>query len=130
MNAIQSMEMTFVMMMPLAQTLMVHILANAIQDIKIPRRLKWDMSAKVSIICCTVTCYNAYLDIDECLDRTHDCQQICINLPGTFACTCEKGFSTDTNEIDCTDNDECALRSHNCHVNAGKDLILDDLITV
>ena len=64
------------------------------------------------------------------MDRTHDCQQICINLPGTFACTCEKGFSTDTNEIDCTDNDECALGSHNCHVNAGKDLILEDLITV
>ena len=124
------MEMTFVMMTPLARTLMVPTLANAIQDIKIPRRLQWDMSAKVSIYCCTVTCYNAYSDIDECLDRTHDCQQICINLPGTFACTCEKGFSTDTNEIDCTDNDECALGSHNCHVNAGKDLILNDLITV
>ena len=68
-------------------------------------------------------CNNANLDIDECLDRSHECQQICINLPGTFACTCEKGFSTDANEIECTDNDECALRSHNCHVNAGKNLI-------
>ena len=68
-------------------------------------------------------CNNANLDIDECLDRSHGCQQICINLPGTFACTCEKGFSTDANEIDCTDNDECALRSHNCHVNAGMNLI-------
>ena len=73
--------------------------------------------------------YNANLDVDECLDRTHTCQQICINLPGTFACTCEKGFSTDANEIDCTDNDECALRSHNCHVNAGKNLISADTIT-
>ena len=68
-------------------------------------------------------CHNANLDIDECLDRSHECQQICINLPGTFACTCEKGFSTDANEIECTDNDECALRSHNCHVNAGMNLI-------
>ena len=49
MNAIQSMEMIFVMMTPLAQTLMVPILVNAIQDIKIPRRLQWDMSVKVSI---------------------------------------------------------------------------------
>ena len=49
MNVIQSMEMTFAMMTLLAQTMMVPILVNVIQDIKIPRRLQWDMFVKVRV---------------------------------------------------------------------------------
>ena len=50
MNVIQSMEMTFAMMTLLAQTMMVPILVNVIQDIKIPRRLQWDMFVKVRVL--------------------------------------------------------------------------------
>ena len=44
------MEMTFVMMTLLAQTMVVPILVNVIQDIKIPRRLQWDMFVKVRFL--------------------------------------------------------------------------------
>ena len=50
MNVIQPMEMTFVMMTLLAQTMVVPILVNVIQDIKIPRRLQWDMFVKVRFL--------------------------------------------------------------------------------
>ena len=50
MNVIQSMEMTFVMMTLLAQTMVVPILVNVIQDITIPRRLQWDMFVKVRFL--------------------------------------------------------------------------------
>ena len=50
MNVIQSMEMTFVMTTLLAQTMMVPILVNVILDIKIPRRLQWDMFVKVRVL--------------------------------------------------------------------------------
>ena len=59
------------------------------------------------------------LDVDECLDRTHDCDQTCINLPGTFACKCDQGFAEYMGDgTTCTDNDECNLNTHNCHENA------------
>ena len=59
------------------------------------------------------------LDEDECLERTHNCDQTCINLPGTFACKCDQGFAEYMGDgTTCTDNDECNLNTHNCHENA------------
>ena len=59
------------------------------------------------------------LDEDECLERTHNCDQTCINLPGTFACKCDQGFEEYMGDgTSCTDNDECNLMTHNCHENA------------
>ncbi|KAL3830311.1 hypothetical protein ACJIZ3_019113 [Penstemon smallii] len=35
-------------------------------------------------------------DIDECSDPTrHDCEQICVNTPGSFKCDCRKGYTSD-----------------------------------
>lgn len=31
-------------------------------------------------------------DVDECASRTDFCSQICINLNGTYSCSCRKGF--------------------------------------
>ena len=35
------------------------------------------------------------IDDDECVDGTHDCDEhaSCKNVPGTFNCTCNKGWS-------------------------------------
>lgn len=33
------------------------------------------------------------LDIDECEDeKTHRCEQVCVNLPGSFSCDCHPGY--------------------------------------
>ncbi|XP_051759327.1 vitamin K-dependent protein S [Ctenopharyngodon idella] len=49
-------------------------------------------------------------DINECEDPEFHagCNQICYNLPGSFVCSCEKGFYTHDN-IHCIDINECIL---------------------
>ncbi|VEL17994.1 unnamed protein product, partial [Protopolystoma xenopodis] len=32
------------------------------------------------------------LDINECIEGTHNCEQICTNTDGSFLCSCEPGF--------------------------------------
>ncbi|XP_023931493.1 fibropellin-1 [Lingula anatina] len=46
-------------------------------------------------------------DIDECGGPSDDCAQICINVPGTFNCACNNGFTLNTNLKDCDDINEC-----------------------
>lgn len=31
-------------------------------------------------------------DIDECATELHNCEQVCINTPGSFRCECNKGY--------------------------------------
>ncbi|PFX16148.1 Fibrillin-2, partial [Stylophora pistillata] len=58
------------------------------------------------------------LDIDECGDRTHDCDvnAECKNTLGSYNCACKDGFHR--NGTNCTDVDECGDRTHDCDVNA------------
>ena len=43
----------------------------------------------------------------------------CINLPGSFKCICDDGFSMKTAvEEGCTDDDECRLDMYHCHPRA------------
>lgn len=51
--------------------------------------------------------------IDECLDKIHDCDQICINVPGTWECACNFGYKLARDHLTCIDIDECAL-PNNC----------------
>ena len=50
--------------------------------------------------------YNTYFflhsDIDECIEGTHNCQQVCNNSPGTYSCSCNDGFSLDEDSISCS----------------------------
>ena len=32
------------------------------------------------------------LDIDECMDEDHGCNQTCVNTPGSYYCNCDSGF--------------------------------------
>ena len=45
-----------------------------------------------------------FSDINECTDRTHNCQQRCTNTVGSFTCSCNNGFSLDSNQQTCTEN--------------------------
>jgi hypothetical protein len=46
-----------------------------------------------SHICCNISSFFFLLDIDECALRK--CYGRCINLPGTYTCTCPRGTSGD-----------------------------------
>ncbi|XP_028649680.1 neurogenic locus protein delta-like [Erpetoichthys calabaricus] len=44
-------------------------------------------------------------DINECLDNNGQCQQICINVPGSYMCECNNGYvPSPTNQWSCTEN--------------------------
>ena len=40
-------------------------------------------------------------DIDECAAGTHECEQDCQNLQGSFQCLCELGYALDTDGKSC-----------------------------
>jgi hypothetical protein len=41
---------------------------------------------------------------DECTAGSHNCQQICQNTAGSFTCSCNSGFTLDSNGRTCTAN--------------------------
>jgi len=40
-------------------------------------------------------------DIDECRTGEHSCQQLCNNLPGTYNCSCDTGFTLNNDSRTC-----------------------------
>ncbi|XP_071998608.1 uncharacterized protein [Engystomops pustulosus] len=53
-------------------------------------------------------------DINECYDKTSNCQQICNNYLGGYNCSCESGYEVDAmNSFQCNDIDECN-RTNQC----------------
>ena len=55
-------------------------------------------------------------DINECLGNPCGLNATCTNLPGTFNCACNAGFTG--NGITCSNIDECATNTDNCSDNA------------
>ena len=43
------------------------------------------------------------VDVDECLERTHNCSNKngCKNTPGNYTCTCETGYYLDSDQRTC-----------------------------
>ncbi|CAH3038869.1 unnamed protein product, partial [Pocillopora meandrina] len=79
----------------------------------------------------TCSCYRGYNrspnDSKECVDRnecirshactcasgSYSCGQSCRNTPGSYHCTCGKGFTLQSGTV-CTDINECAVRNGGC----------------
>lgn len=40
-------------------------------------------------------------DIDECLAET-ECQEICINIPGSYNCSCREGYGLNSDGYSCS----------------------------
>ncbi|KAG1700936.1 Protein kinase C-binding protein NELL2 [Nymphon striatum] len=63
---------------------------------------------------------NCDIDVDECAERTHHCDNnsACVNMPGWYYCECQKGYrrKIQRNSLiaQCQDIDECAEDSHTC----------------
>ena len=60
---------------------------------------------KVGSIMLFVDCFNHFitnvLDIDECEIGTDGCEQVCINIPGTFYCNCSEGYLLNDDGFSC-----------------------------
>ena len=41
-------------------------------------------------------------DHNECLDGTHECDQVCTNTDGSYICSCNTGYTLDSNGNSCT----------------------------
>ena len=52
-------------------------------------------------------------DTNECLSQ-NDCQQECLNLPGSYRCACQKGFTLVDDGVSCQDQDECLVENGGC----------------
>ena len=57
-------------------------------------------------------------DFDECINKTHQCNQTCINTQGGYNCSCYHGYQLSKNGRDCDDVDECALGPDKCGAHA------------
>ncbi|XP_078368612.1 mucin-like protein [Oculina patagonica] len=54
------------------------------------------------------------VDVDECQNKSmNNCEQLCINLPGSFFCDCHNGFKLNADGHSCDDINEC-LPSNDC----------------
>ena len=57
---------------------------------------------------------NQKIDIDECIEGTSGCNQVCSNTLGSYECSCERGYELDTDNHTCTDIDECIINNGGC----------------
>ena len=43
-----------------------------------------------------------FSDVNECTERTADCEQTCENTNGSFVCSCIDGYTPNTDNTTCT----------------------------
>ena len=56
-------------------------------------------------------------DINECAEGIDQCAQNCHNTAGSYTCSCNTGYSLDSNGRGCSDIDECAANTDGCAQN-------------
>lgn len=54
------------------------------------------------------------IDVDECLEDSHDCEQRCINQWGSFKCACYDGFRLAEDGRTCLESGDCKLGRGPC----------------
>ena len=47
----------------------------------------------------------SFIDINECNSNNGGCEHSCMNTLGSYYCTCNSGYSLDSNEFNCTGKD-------------------------
>uniref|UniRef100_A0A915I5A2 EGF-like domain-containing protein n=1 Tax=Romanomermis culicivorax TaxID=13658 RepID=A0A915I5A2_ROMCU len=60
-------------------------------------------------------------NVDECRTGEARCQQRCVNVPGSYQCVCDRGYTLALDGHTCQDIDECALwHSHGSNLCIGQ----------
>ena len=81
-----------------------------------------DISAEVCIVFCNFKVASSlniifFLDINECAEGTHLCDQTCTNSIGSYSCSCGPNYQLASNRLSCTDIDECTEGTNRCAQN-------------
>ena len=45
-----------------------------------------------------------YVDILNCMNNDHNCTQICVEVEGSFNCSCFPGYELEEDGVTCTGN--------------------------
>ena len=48
--------------------------------------------------------HHLYLDIPNCAINDHNCSQVCVELEGSFSCSCYPGYELQEDRVTCTGN--------------------------
>lgn len=48
------------------------------------------------------TPYNVDTDVNQCMDKNGGCEQLCVDLPGAYRCSCFDGYLLAENNFNCT----------------------------
>ena len=72
--------------------------------------LRWWSGNKKLLFIIIILC----LDIDECAEGTHLCDQTCTNMIGSYSCSCDSSYRLASNRLSCTDIDECTEGTNGC----------------
>jgi len=43
-----------------------------------------------------------FIDLDECVEELHRCQQVCENTLGSYRCSCSPGFQLSPDRTSCS----------------------------
>ncbi len=62
---------------------------------------------------CNIRLSFIYIDVNECFINNGGCQHNCTNTEGNSSCSCNTGYSLDSNGFNCTGNLKCFMYSHN-----------------
>ena len=52
--------------------------------------------------------------VNECDTANGGCDQICMDTPSSFTCSCMTGFTLTNDGRTCVDDDECMAGTHDC----------------
>ena len=92
---------------------MVHFIVSVSLDID------WILKPTILVLVCllifvTVIFCNLYTDIDECIEGTSGCDQICNNTVGSYNCSCMTGYQLSSDDHNCNDVNECTINNGGC----------------
>ena len=51
-----------------------------------------------------------FLDNDECNDGSHNCEQHCVNTPGSFSCECAFGYNLTSDGQTCQQGNDKTVK--------------------